>query len=373
MKHPLLTFGLVVFVSLSVSAQQLFPILLKNKWGYMNTEGKVIIQPKYDIALEFNEGHAVVALSNQPCLINVQEKRIIDTGLYEYISTFSEGLCAVRDFKKHWCYINNTGKTILKLDSFVYEANPFYNGLARVSKKVDDITQKFGFDISNLSYRFAYINKNGAYVSDFKYRDAVNFNTNVARVRENGLTYLINTSCTKISEEFSEISDFSDSLAICIKEGKFGYINTSGMVVILNQYDFATMFFNGFAEISMNGKSCFINKLGEKQFEPVYEELRPFAEGFAGFKQGAKLGFINAKGQIQMNPYYDEVAYFANGLCPVRKGSKWGAINAQGKLIIKLEYDFVGTFDDGIAEVVYSGVSLYADTRGNLLPIWDKQ
>ncbi len=372
MKHVLLSLISIVFISLGVAAQQMFPILLKGKWVYMNEIGKVVIQPKYDIALSFNEGHAVVALQNQPCLINTQEKRVIDTGLYEFISTYSEGLSAVRDFKKRWYYLNGSGKTTLILDSFVYEASPFYNGLARVSKKVDDVTQKFGFDIYNLSYRFAYLTKKGTYASDFKYRNAVNFSNGTARVTEDKLMYLINTNCTKISDEYQEIGDFNDSLATCVKNDKFGYLKPNGTLAIANQYDFATVFFNGLAEISIAGKSCFINTMGEKQFEPTYQELRPFAEGYAGFKQGNKFGFINAKGIMQMQAYYDEVAYFANGLCPVRKGSKWGAINTQGKLIIKLEYDFVGTFDDGIAEVVYSGVSLYADTRGNLLPIWDK-
>jgi hypothetical protein len=36
-----------------------------------------------------------------------------------------------------------------------------------------------------------------------------------------------------------------------------------------------------------------------------------------------------------------------------------------------LEFDYVGPFEDGVAEVIYKGVSLYADTKGNLLPVWE--
>jgi hypothetical protein len=72
-----------------------------------------------------------------------------------------------------------------------------------------------------------------------------------------------------------------------------------------------------------------------------------------------------------MQAYYDDVAYFVNGLCPVRKGQNWGAINKEGKLVLKLEYDYVGPFEDGVAEITYRGVSLYANTRGNLIPVWE--
>jgi hypothetical protein len=40
-------------------------------------------------------------------------------------------------------------------------------------------------------------------------------------------------------------------------------------------------------------------------------------------------------------------------------------------LVLKLEYDYVGPFEDGVSEITYRGVSLYANTRGNLLPVWE--
>lgn len=371
MKRIIFSIIILSIFTISAQAQKLFPILLKDKWGYMNQEGKVVITPKYDIAQEFNEGFAVVALSNMPCLINKNEKRVIDTGLYQYISRYNEGSSAVRDFKKRWFYIDGNGKTILKLDSIIYEANPFNNGLARVSRQQDDVTQKFGFDISNLSYRFAYINKNGKYASEFKYRDAEDFDNNIARVKENLMTYLVNTTFEKKCDETTEIGKFNEGLAVFIDNGKFGYMNLNGEKIIAANFDYASMFCNGLAEVEINGKSCFIDTMGNKKFEPIYEELRPYAEGFAGYKQNNKYGFVNSKGEMMMQPYYDDVAYFNNGLCPVRKGQNWGAINKEGKLILKLEFDYVGPFEDGIAEVIYKGVSLYADTRGNLLPIWE--
>lgn len=228
MKHLIYSFIFISFVNLSANAQKLFPILLKDKWGYMDQEGKVVITPKYDIAQEFNEGLAVVALGNQPCLINATEKRIIDTGIYQYISTFNEGSCAVRDFKKQWFYINSGGKTILKLDSFVYEAHPFHNGLARVSKQMNEVTQKYYIDVTNLAYRFAYLTIDGKYACEFKYRDAEDFDHNIARVKENTTIYLINNRMEQKCKETTEIGKFNEGIAVFIDNGKFGYMNDTG-------------------------------------------------------------------------------------------------------------------------------------------------
>lgn len=377
MKHICYTIIFITLLNLSASAQKLFPILLKDKWGYMNQEGKVVITPKYDIAQEFNEGFAVVALGNQPCLINASEKRIIDTGVYQFISKFNEGSCATRNFKKQWFYVNATGNVVMKLDSFIYEANPFYNGLSRVSRQMDEVSKRYYIDVTSLAYRFAYINADGKYACDFIYRDAENFENNMARVKENTMTYLIDNTFTKKCKETTEIGKFNEGIAVFIDNGKFGYMNDKGEIIIPAQYDYASMFYNGLAEVEIQKKVCFINTAGVKQFEPTFDELRPYAEGFAGFKMfdkmgKAKYGFINGKGEMMMQPFYDEVAYFANGLCPVRKGSKWGAINKEGKLVLKLDFDFVGTFEDGVAEIIYNDISLYADLRGNILPVWDK-
>ena len=45
--------------------QILYPILRNGKWGYMNREGKVVIQPSFDDALTFSEGMAAVQVGGK--------------------------------------------------------------------------------------------------------------------------------------------------------------------------------------------------------------------------------------------------------------------------------------------------------------------
>jgi hypothetical protein len=157
---------LVAFLSLSpiLSAQSLYPILKKDKWGYMDGEGNMKIDFKYDLAQNFNEGYASAALGNMPCLIDVNENRVIDTGIYQFIGTYSEGLVPVMDYKYRRYYLDNKGKVVITLPKEIYDSRSFYNGLARVGKKIDIVQNKFGFDISNLGYKFGYMRKDGKWI-----------------------------------------------------------------------------------------------------------------------------------------------------------------------------------------------------------------
>ena len=65
---------------------------------------------------------------------------------------------------------------------------------------------------------------------------------------------------------------------------------------------------------------------------------------------------------------FDNASEFSEGMCAILVKRKWGFIDQTGRVAVPLEYDAVGSFDHGIADVVYHGISLYIDIRGNILP-----
>jgi len=360
---------LTSFLSICSFGQKLFPFELKGKWGYLNTEGNIVIKATYDYVDGFNKGYAVVAFHMLPCLIDIHEKRVIDTGAYQYISKYSEGLCSATDYKKQKLYLNNKGEKIISLPKDIYEARPFHNGLAVVSRKTDEVEKKFGVDISNLAYRFAFMNKKGEYLSDFIYEDADDMTEEVTRVRFKNKFGLFGKEGKEILKPvYESISPFNEGLAVIKDNNAYGYINNKGEVIIKPEFDYCTVFNEGLAAVVVKGEYGFIDRSGKIIIEAKYDEVKPFGEGMAAVRVGKKWGFINAKGETLMPPYYDNAAYFNEGLCPVMFKNKWGAINKEGKLILALEFDDIGIFEDGIAEVVYHNINLYADTKGNILP-----
>lgn len=352
-----------------ISAQNLYPVLKKNKWGYMNAEGKMVIDFKYDLAQNFNEGYASVALGNMPCLIDKNEKRVIDTGLYQFIGTFSEGLVPVMDYKFRRYYLDKNGKVVITLPKEIYDSRSFYKGLARVGKKVDIVQNKFGFDISNLGYKFAYIRKDGSYATEFIFDDGDDFDQGIARFLQGTKFGLLNDKAEiVIPATYEFISNFMEGKAAVNKMGKFGYINEKGELIIPATYAYAKSFNEGLAAVEIDGKYGFIDANNILLIPALYDDIRPFAEGRAGVFYQGKWAIIDNKGGYIYQPYFEDLSYFNEGICPVKVKGKWGAIDKEGKILVPFEFQSIGIFEDGIAEVLYKSINLYVNRRGEILP-----
>lgn len=110
----------------------------KGKYGYMDSvERKVVIEPKFDYIGIFNEDIARVNIGNSWGFINKNGEIIIETK-FQLVKDFHEGFAAfmVKKFgMKKWGYINKEGKIIV--NPIYDEAGDFNNGIAKViSKKI---------------------------------------------------------------------------------------------------------------------------------------------------------------------------------------------------------------------------------------------
>ena len=65
------------------------------------------------------------------------------------------------------------------------------------------------------------------------------------------------------SKEYDRVGEFSEGLALIEQNGKYGYIDTQGNIVIVPQYDEAGNFSEGLVAVVSDGKSFFINGAGK--------------------------------------------------------------------------------------------------------------
>ncbi|MES2779466.1 MAG: WG repeat-containing protein [Bacteroidota bacterium] len=370
-----ITLLLLVCVTYTAIAQhKYYPVEMRNKWGYMDAEGSMVLPATFDYADEFYEGLAIVAVRNLPCVINEKGMRIIDTGLYQNISHFSQGLAAAMDFDGRKFYINTKGEKIITLPADIYESRTFSEGIAVVSKKLDEHVTKFGRDISTLGYRFAYMNMKGEFVTDFVFEDADDITNGYARFRQGTKFGLVNDKGEiTLQPAFNNIGNFNNGMAVVDVDGKYGYINTQGSLIIKPQFDYAYGFTEELAGVLVKGKYGFINTTGTIVIEPAFEQIKPFAEGKAAAMKDGKWGFINKEGVWVLRNVFDNATVFSEGRCAVMVKRGWGFIDATGVLVIPADYDAVGSFHDGIADVVYRDINLYINNRGQLLPIIEKK
>lgn len=151
--------------------------------------------------------------------------------------------------------------------------------------------------------KFGIINSNGERIVDYKYDSiqkvpnanmviAITLQKNLTEILKDGKTvvsmvnaeitnkdnyFIISSSNERIYIDFDgnivKNTDFLDlQLYASNKNGKWGFINKNGDVVIDYKYDYATeLNINGFAGIKQNGKWGVINSNGEIIVEPMYE------------------------------------------------------------------------------------------------------
>jgi hypothetical protein len=105
--------SIICLSSNHVVAQDLIP--KKNetteKWGFVNKQGKVVISYKYEIAGEFSEGLAIVAIGNKAGYINKTGKVVIPLQ-YDGVFPFKNGFAVVMIDSKRGL-IDKTGKEII--------------------------------------------------------------------------------------------------------------------------------------------------------------------------------------------------------------------------------------------------------------------
>jgi hypothetical protein len=104
-------------------------------WGYINTKGDWVVEPKYWSALPISCGLAGVQVNSKHGFIDVEGNLVIPL-IYPAAGRFSDGLCFVTlsEIETDFFVINKEGKTVIE-GPFDYYSSEFRNGKAIVRIK----------------------------------------------------------------------------------------------------------------------------------------------------------------------------------------------------------------------------------------------
>jgi hypothetical protein len=112
--------------------------------------------------------------------------------------------------------------------------------------------------------------------------------------------------------------------------------------------------------ISKDGKYGFADLDGKVVIEPKFDEVQEdFSEGFAWVKLNDKYGFVNLKGQVAIPLKFDAAVAFSEELSAVKLNNGWGFINKNGEFVITPTFVMAQSFSEGLAVVA----RLYEDAR----------
>lgn len=143
------------------------------------------------------------------------------------------------------------------------------------------------------------------------------------------------------------------------EQGKWGFINRRGEIVIAPQFDGSYYRFSeGLAAVELKGKWGYIDRRGKWVIQPQYQGAEGFKHGIAAVRvgewdEGGGWRYIDRSGQWAFTSEYD-VSYsgFKDGRMRVRKEGVWGYIGTDGKLAIPLRFKDADVFSEGLAGVV---------------------
>jgi len=250
---------IIIFLFESGFSQQLVPYRKKNKWGYANRKGELIIKPQYKVA-------------------------------YPFITNIT----AVKKCKKYG-FINRTGNPVTKFE-FIRVRN-FNNGQATVwTKNTSYCIDPSGKKIRGMAFcgtvnspleHFQTYTKNGkkglinyAYFIDSPNRDSlptvweeVKTNDLYAAVKQVNKWGVVNATGDLTTELIYDSIELKGDRCYrqffkVKKDNKYGFLNEKGVEIISPKYVKADFFNNGLAKVWISDKFWFyIDKTGREYYE----------------------------------------------------------------------------------------------------------
>ncbi|MDP8079960.1 WG repeat-containing protein [Phocoenobacter skyensis] len=313
-----------------------------NKFGYINSDGDIVIPIKYVWATRFHNGRAFVVKEN---FWGHQKIALID----------------------------NMGKL---LTEFKYDSAEFANRNAFELKATKDKRGKqfiFAMESSYLGY------------------DASEFDPNeLIMVSENNKYGFIDTSGKEVipliydsASHFNE-RDFDNVSRVWVN-GKAGLIDRKGNYILEHKYDYIQSFKNNIAYVDLKGRREIINlnKANEVKDlllikkvnnDTINTQLNANCT-IDKHSTGWYYGLFNPSGKLAIDCVYHHIYFLTKDFINVELNDKEGVIDKKGKLIIPIEYEDLNllgnkffivreTRSDGRFDEEYYGVF---DTKGILL------
>lgn len=262
-------------------------------WGYVGSDGKKRIKPKFEI-----------------------------------IGAFSKSGFAPAMVDGEWFYIDEEGARVKSIDMPIDELG-YYSGDTLFSFVSAGSAHYLTSDFKNIKGDYLF---SGAY------------NGGIAAIQDSLGWKLINTEQQQVgSEVFDRI--ILDEKGICFrndtilveKDGLVYFADQLGQVKQNISFEDAYLFMSDQpTAVKLNEKWGFADSKGTIVIDYQYDDARPFINGLAAVKQGDEWGYIDLDNTIAIQPQYQDVRPFGEkGTAFVKTGGKWHTIRFYSSMIGK--------------------------------------
>lgn len=310
----------------------------KGAWGFRDRSGKVVIEPRFAYVRLFSEGLAF-AVTRDGSRVGYIDRRgnyqlTIKRGILNIMSgDFSDGLAPAGPNHDAMGYLNKEGEYVVPP---VYEWSRAYSEDYGVAKQ---------------GARWFVFDRNGEAVLEVECETLFSFHDGLALIRgeKNGFIDLQGELVIDFAElGISEYGEFGNGLAPVMKDGKYGFIDTAGKLVIPAVYETVGNFREGLAYVQLEGKYGFIDSSGRMVIEPQYENVNYFTQGKALVWVDGKIGIIDPDNSMLVEPQYDKLESIMEGSILAVYSYYPASSESQGLMILYKDEERFYLLPDGV-------------------------
>jgi hypothetical protein len=161
------------------------------------------------------------------------------------------------------------------------------------------------------------------------------------------------------------------------KDGKWGFIDSTGKIVIPLEFDSANDFHEGLALVTTGKQRTFIDTSGHVVIKPQFDLVNDFSEGLAAVNNGqtripnlglianpGKWGYLDKTGKLAIPLKFTHAEDFSEGLAAVTDGDRSGFIDHSSKMVFEVPLDVTLGFHEGVVGALFRGEVTYFDRTG---------
>lgn len=271
------------YSEMTITSADYIPVCLGDKWGYINNYGGQLGEFIYDTATPYfyafaYDGETMLSSTVYCAMVNYAGiNQIVDSdgnryalckeNITDILGMQKSGYGLVKNGNGKYVFVNSEFKVISNEFEFVGQTSSDGMSVFTAGGKAGAIDSSFQTVINAEYDAFA----QNAYGESF----------NAGRgfgLKSGKYTLLDYTGSVIGTDSYDDAHGFypNATLAAVCKNGKWGFIDTEGNVVIDYQFENAKSFSNGLAAVCRNGKWGFINSDGKLAIDYIFDDAFAF-------------------------------------------------------------------------------------------------
>jgi len=298
----------------SIAVTSYFPVYTNGKWGVINSNGDVIIQPEYDemVTIPDNKTDIFICMYNVNYDENTYKTKVLNSKNKEILKEY-ELVEAIDNYDKN----NNIWyeKDILKVKNDEKYGLINNSGKELLACEYDEIMPILGIKNSYI----------------LKYGDNVGLSDNTGRI-------IINP----VYKEIKAIGeDYKEGYITINNENKYGVIDFTGKVILDNKYEDVTVCGDKKYVVKDSGVYKIISLDGETLIDTGFDEVKSINGDNIIIKKGSNYGVITSSKEVKISTQYEELKYIYSNYYIAKKDGKYGIVDINNEEKLPFEYSSI--------------------------------